>query len=352
MRRADRVKQQDSTAVLVVGGSVVGLSAAIFLAWRGVPVVLVERHRGSSPHPRALGFTTRTMELYRAVGLESHIPQVPRGMGRPRRIVVESLAGQWHEETTWTPKPPPGTADRQSPATQIEYSPCTGAALAQDRLEPILRARAIELGADVRLSTELVAFEQDAAGVAASLRERDGREYGLRADYLIAADGHASSVREALGIGRDGRGHIRTIRSILFRAPLDQYLDAGISQFQIEQPDLNAMLVTYRDGRWALMFQDDEERDENTLRAMVYKDGADLAVVQMDVAPASDDPAAIRTAFGIGPEGASLIRPDGYVAWRSIDLPADPSRAVTEALKRAASATQPADASGAATSYS
>ena len=45
--------QQQSTYVLVVGGSLVGSSAALFLAARGVPTILVERHAGSSPHPRA-----------------------------------------------------------------------------------------------------------------------------------------------------------------------------------------------------------------------------------------------------------------------------------------------------------
>ena len=40
---------------------------------------------------------------------------------------------------------------------EIEYSPCRAAAIAQDRLEPILRDEAIELGADVRLETELIA---------------------------------------------------------------------------------------------------------------------------------------------------------------------------------------------------
>jgi len=42
--------------VLVVGGSLVGLSAAVFLAWRGVSTVLVDPHLGSSPHPRAVGY--------------------------------------------------------------------------------------------------------------------------------------------------------------------------------------------------------------------------------------------------------------------------------------------------------
>ncbi|RKH19839.1 2,4-dichlorophenol 6-monooxygenase [Corallococcus sp. CA047B] len=256
------VPEMDSTSVLVVGGGLVGLSASMFLAWRGVPTVLVERHPGSSPHPRAIGYTPRTMELFRAVGLGQRIPQSPPDF-RLRRARVESLAGTWFEESAWTPGKPD--------APVLEYSPCTGTALAQDRLEPILRERAVELGADIRLETELVRFEQDAEGVTAWLRERGGREYTLRAAYLIAADGHRSPIREALKIGRDGRGHMRTVRSVLFRAPLEEYLQAGVTQFQIEQPGFSAFLTTYGDGRWVLIFSDDEERDEGTLSALVRR---------------------------------------------------------------------------------
>jgi putative polyketide hydroxylase len=67
--------QEKTASVLVVGGGLVGLSA-MFFAGRGVPTVLVERRAGSSPLPRAIGFTTRTMELYRAAGLREQIPQV------------------------------------------------------------------------------------------------------------------------------------------------------------------------------------------------------------------------------------------------------------------------------------
>lgn len=252
--------ETNSTSVLVVGGGLVGLSAAMFLAWRGVPTVLVERHADSSPHPRAIGYTPRTMELLRAVGLGSRVPQAPADF-RLRRARIHSLAGEWFEESSWTPE------THQGP--RVEYSPCTGAAIAQDRLEPILRDKAAELGADIRLQTELVRFEQDADGVSALLRERGGREYTMRAAYLVAADGHRSPIRAALGIGRDGRGHMRTLRSVLFRAPLESYLQKGITQFEIDQPDLKAFLTTYGDGRWVLMFSDDQERDEATLRALV-----------------------------------------------------------------------------------
>lgn len=261
-----RSASNDFTPILIVGGGLAGLSAAMFLAWRGVPAVLVEKHPGSSLHPRAIGFTPRTLELFRAVGLGGRIAEVPQGLGRPRRVAVESLAGTWSAEIDWSPNKPD-----EPPRSNAPYSPCTGAAIAQDRLEPILRDKAIELGTDLRLSTELVSFEEDAAGIVASLRQADGREYTLRASYLIAADGHASPIREALHIGRSGHGAMQVIRSVLFRAPLDEYLASGISQFVLDQPGLKGMLTTYRDGRWLLMFSDDEERDEATLRAKVLQ---------------------------------------------------------------------------------
>jgi hypothetical protein len=51
------------------------------------------------------------------------------------------------------------------------------------------------------------------------------------------------------------------------------------------------------------------------------------------------DPNAFRTAFGIGPAGASLIRPDGYVAWRSSAFPLDPVRELASALHQVSFAT-------------
>jgi putative polyketide hydroxylase len=79
-------------------------------------------------------------------------------------------------------------------------------------------------------------------------------------------------VREVLGIGRDGIDHLQTMRSVLFRAPLQEYLARGIVQFLIDQPGLNGFLTSYGgDDRWALMFHDDVERDEQQLRAAICR---------------------------------------------------------------------------------
>ena len=63
------------TPVLIVGGSLVGLSTSLFLGRLGVPHTLVERHSGTSIHPRGRGNNVRTMELFRVAGVERRIEE-------------------------------------------------------------------------------------------------------------------------------------------------------------------------------------------------------------------------------------------------------------------------------------
>ena len=57
--------------VLIVGGGPVGLTSALLLARQGIQTLLIERHPGTSIHPRARGINIRTMEIFRSVGLEA-----------------------------------------------------------------------------------------------------------------------------------------------------------------------------------------------------------------------------------------------------------------------------------------
>lgn len=285
----------DHPTALVVGGSLVGLSAAVFLASQGVPTTLIERHLGSSPHPRAIGYTTRTIELFRGVGIE--LPASTQN-GPPRRARVESLTGQWFEEYPWSPPMPPAAA-----GDAADHSPVRASALAQDALEPILRDRAGALGADLRLGSELVSFRDDGDGVTATVRRRhDGSEYHIQAEYLVAADGADSGIRNSLGIGRTGCGLLSVQRSILFRAPeLEQYLRHGIVQFEIEQPGLDAFLTTYSDGRWVLMLKDDVDRTEEDQRAVIRRaTGIDDLAVELITTGRWDLSALVADHFSCG----------------------------------------------------
>jgi len=76
----------------------------------------------------------------------------------------------------------------------------------------------------------------------------------------------AAAMQRAADMVLPGLGKV-----LLFSALLEEYLAAGISQFEFNQPDLRGMLTTYRDGRWLLMFSDDQERDADALRSMVIR---------------------------------------------------------------------------------
>ncbi|KAJ5666811.1 hypothetical protein N7462_011220 [Penicillium macrosclerotiorum] len=260
--------------VIVVGASLVGLSAALCLASHQVPTIVLEKHSGISKHPRAIGFTARTMEIYRSLGIENKDP-APEDFVL-ERAHVESITGQWHSSSSWAdteksskPWRSQETASKPS-VSKREYSASRGSAIPQDKLEPMLERLALERGADIRRQHTLLRVDQDQDGVIVIAKDAHGKEIHIRGSYLISADGNRSSVRELLQIPRNGRGHMQYLRSVLFHAPLEQWTK-GIVQFDIEQPGLKAFLASYSDGRWALMFKDDIERDEKALRASIYQ---------------------------------------------------------------------------------
>src|SRR6266536_1447771 len=103
-----RLDYDETTQVLIVGGGIVGLSTSLFLFWRGISSLLVES----------------------LVGQEFDVLQ---------EDVDAFFIG--------------------------DSSPALGSQIAQDVLEPILRAQSEQLGGDLRFGTELVAFEQDEDGI-------------------------------------------------------------------------------------------------------------------------------------------------------------------------------------------
>jgi putative polyketide hydroxylase len=208
----DRGTSED-VPVLIVGGSLVGLSAALFLRQHGVGVLAVERHAGTAIHSRAGHFHLRTVEILRAAGLEDAVRRTSREQYPPDGGInnVESLAGR--EIANYFPNLNAGVD---------EFSPAVRLFINQDALEPIIRARAAELGARLRYGTECTALEQDADGVTAVIRDlASGTESTVRARYVVAADGNRSPVRDRLGIGMKGHGQLSHSITIYFRALTD-----------------------------------------------------------------------------------------------------------------------------------
>jgi len=217
--------------VLVVGGSLVGLSTSVLLADQGVPHLLVESHRGTAIHPRAASFHQRTMEVFRSVGLQAAVEAAAdeEFVQNGAIVSVESLAA---EKMTYF--------FRHFNEGVEELSPTSRLFITQIGLEPLLRSHAQERGAEHRYATELVSFEQDGDGVTSVIRTRDGgATETVHSDYLVAADGAHSLAREQCGIGLDGRGSFADCVTIYFRADMRALIgDRNLSVVYVNHPEL------------------------------------------------------------------------------------------------------------------
>jgi 2-polyprenyl-6-methoxyphenol hydroxylase-like FAD-dependent oxidoreductase len=248
------------TPVLIVGGSLVGLSAAVFLGARGVPCLVVERHRGTAIHPRAALVNQRTMETYRAVGLEPAIEEAAaREFVQNGAIVsVESLGGK---ELDWYFRNINEGVEDLSPSARIFIT--------QIGLEPILLAKASEVGAQVEYAAETVALDQSDDGVVATIRPRDGGDdWTVRARYAIAADGAHSPSRERLGIPMLGHGSFSDSITIYFRADVRPLLgDRNLSVIYVFNPRLVGFFRFSIDGQAGFLVVNatvDEEGNRST----------------------------------------------------------------------------------------
>ncbi|MFF9343677.1 FAD-dependent monooxygenase [Streptomyces sp. NPDC014773] len=249
--------------VLIVGGGLVGLATAVFLARQGVRAVLAERHRSLAVHPRARGVNPRSMELLRGVGLEEAVRDTVSARALADNagvIAVESLAGRHLGELRQS-------YHQDSGADYSVLSPSPWSLCHQDELEPLLHDKALELGADLRFGREVSSFTQDADGVTAVLRDLDGAEgdgaaeHRVRARYMIAADGAGSRVRSALGIPTHGPGTMARFVNIRFDADLREVL--GDRRFIICYTTAAgarcALLPIDNADRWLLHVIDDRE---------------------------------------------------------------------------------------------
>ncbi|MGM1079278.1 FAD-dependent oxidoreductase [Streptomyces sp. H28] len=233
------------TPVLVVGGSLVGLSTSLFLGRLGVPHTLVERHAGTSVHPRGRGNNVRTMELFRTAGVEERIKRAASVLADNHGILqTPSLVGDAGEWLFREIDPGGGLA---------RFSPTGWCLCSQNDVEPVLVEAARELGGDLRFHTEMMSFDQDADGVTARVKSREtGEHTTVRADYLVAADGPRSPVRERLGIAHSGPGDLFHNVSITFTSR-DLADVVGDRRFIV-------CYLTSPDGDGALLPVDNRER--------------------------------------------------------------------------------------------
>lgn len=196
------------TQVLIVGGGITGLSAALFLLAQGINPLVIERHKATSVHPRARGFDIRTMELLRELGLSEKVREAGKALGpswgiMTNKSLVDALAKKKRHKTAGMKFP----SQMKGVESLAAMSPESGARCIQDLSEPVLLQAARERGAQILFHTELLSFNQHEQGITGVIGNREtGEQQLVHAGYMIAADGAKSEIGEALHAKSDGPG--------------------------------------------------------------------------------------------------------------------------------------------------
>ncbi|MEV5708044.1 FAD-dependent monooxygenase [Actinoallomurus sp. NPDC052274] len=170
------------TEVLIVGAGPVGLTAAIELTRRGVACRVVDELAVPRDSSRGCTVYQRTLEVFDGIGLavDDYVDEGVQLRNRVYHLFGEAI----------------GTVDMAEPDSPRPYPLLISQAVTERRLE----GRLNDLGVQVERGTSATDPVRKDDAVEVTLSRADGGRTVIRTSWLIAAQGAASGVREALGV--------------------------------------------------------------------------------------------------------------------------------------------------------
>ncbi|MEM9197311.1 MAG: FAD-dependent oxidoreductase [Pseudomonadota bacterium] len=177
--------------VIIVGGGPIGMALALDLGLKGQRVLVLDDHDGVGTGSRAICFAKRTLEIADRLGCGD--PMVEKGivwnLGRVFRDAREIfnfnlLPEEGHRR--------PAFINLQQPWFERYI------------VERIRTAQAAGAPIEIRGRNAVTEVEVKGDHVAMTIDTPDG-PYQAEADWLVAADGARSPLRDMMGLGFDGR---------------------------------------------------------------------------------------------------------------------------------------------------
>jgi len=201
--------------VAISGAGPSGLTLAALLARMGVPTVVFEKHTKLPVHPQAHYINARSMEIFgHDLGLQKRLQRLSPPAEQWKDFVwCTSVAGR---ELARIGHALSENDTRSAPMTRSAFGPIH---LSQSKILPEL-LKSTQLGlpdacppADVRFGVACSSFDENSDGVNLTLSNGET----LAVDYLVAADGANSKIRDQLGIKMAGRPRLSSLMNLHLR---------------------------------------------------------------------------------------------------------------------------------------
>ncbi|GGO79211.1 oxidoreductase [Marinobacterium nitratireducens] len=234
--------------VVVVGAGPIGVTTALELARQGIASVLIESECQVSEGSRAIVFTRRSMEILQQVGvtermLETALPwRYGNSIYRAKRVF--RMEAPYDED------------DRFEPMNNLQQQYLEQYLIERAQQEPLI---------EIRWGTKVTGLENRDDGVRLDVDTPEG-PYSLECDWLVAADGARSVVRQLLGLRMEGDSYSGNF--VIADIRID--IDLPTERLAYFDPDWNPgnTILMHREpgGIWRLDYQlSDDETPEQAL---------------------------------------------------------------------------------------
>lgn len=170
------------TKVLICGAGPTGLMMACQLKRFGIECIVIDPKSGPVKESRAVAVQARTLEIYEQMDIaeaalqQGAIAEKANIISRGKRVQELSFKGLGEDLSSFA----------------------FFFILEQNKNEEILYEHLKSSGGDVLWKNSLLNFTQDKTGVSAIIKDENGNEKNITADWLVGADGAKSIVRHIL----------------------------------------------------------------------------------------------------------------------------------------------------------